>query len=109
MPPQAEQRRRSKDCHRRVAILYAGGIFACRHCHNLAYESQREAPHSRALSRAQNIRVKLGGSGSMAEPFPPKPKGMRWKSYLRLLNRSEEADALSIPPWVVRHFMRGRS
>jgi hypothetical protein len=32
--------------------------------------------HDRALRNAQAIRVKLGGSGSMADFFPPKPKGM---------------------------------
>ena len=59
-----------------MAILYGGIIFACRHCHQLAYECQREPPHYRALNRAQAIREKLGGSGSMADPFPSKPKGM---------------------------------
>ena len=29
-------------CGRRVAILYGGGIFACRHCHQLAYASSRK-------------------------------------------------------------------
>ena len=29
-------------CGRRVAILYGGGIFACRHCYQLAYASSRE-------------------------------------------------------------------
>jgi len=29
-------------CGRRVAILYGGGIFACRHCYRLAYPSARE-------------------------------------------------------------------
>jgi hypothetical protein len=26
----------------------------------------------------------LGGSGSLAESFPPKPKGMHWRTYWRL-------------------------
>jgi hypothetical protein len=29
-------------CGRCVAILYGGGIFACRHCYRLAYASSRE-------------------------------------------------------------------
>jgi len=30
----------ARGCGRRVAVLYGGGIFACRHCHQLAYDSQ---------------------------------------------------------------------
>ena len=75
----------AQGCGHRVAVLYGGrGIFACRHCYQLVYESQREQPHYRALRRAQAIRMKLGGSGSMAEPFPDKPKGMHWRTYERL-------------------------
>lgn len=47
-------------CCRRAAILYGAEVFACRHCLKLAYESQREAPHFRALRRAQGIQGKLG-------------------------------------------------
>lgn len=49
-------------CYRRVAVLYGSGLFACRHCHQLAYDSQRETAYDRAMTKAQNIRVKLGGS-----------------------------------------------
>ena len=88
-------------CGRRVAILYGGGIFACRHCYQLAYESQREPAYSRALSRAQAIRMRLGGSASMGEPFPPKPKGMHWSTYQRLYAESEDAEERSWPPWLI--------
>lgn len=71
-------------CGRRVAILWGGDIFACRHCHQLAYACQGEVSHDRALRRAQNIRRRLGGSANMLEPFPPKPKGMRWYTYWRM-------------------------
>ena len=94
----------ARGCGRRVAILYIGKFAFCRRCGQLAYESQREAPHDRALTRAQAIRMKLGGSGSMADPFPPKPKGMHWHTYWRLFKIAEAADARSFPPWLLKHF-----
>jgi hypothetical protein len=33
--------------------------------------------------------MKLGGSGSMDEPFPWKPKGMHWRTYLRWVRKSK--------------------
>lgn len=74
----------AKGCGRRVAVLYGGRIFACRHCHDLAYRSQRERDYDRALTRAQNLHTRLGGTGSMMEEFPPKPKRMHWRTYERL-------------------------
>jgi hypothetical protein len=89
-------------CSRRVAVLYLGSIFACRQCLQLVYESQREAPHNRALSRVQSIREKLGGSGSTADDFPDKPKGMHWRTYNRLFAEAEEALNQSWPPWLLK-------
>lgn len=77
-------------CDRRVAILYGGQRFYCRHCHKLAYASNRESAADRGLRKAQNIRERLGGGASMALPFPPKPKGMHWRTYYRL---ESEVDA----------------
>ena len=58
-------------CGRRVAILYLGdAVFACRHCYQLGYQSQREAPYLRAIYRARAIRIKLGGSADLNTPFP---------------------------------------
>ena len=34
-------------CNRRVAILYSGGIYACRRCKNLCYHSQKENNNKR--------------------------------------------------------------
>jgi hypothetical protein len=80
-------------CGRRVRKLYlAPGekYFACRRCCDLCYASQHEDYAHRALSKAQAIRVRLGGSAAMVDEFPPKPKRMRWKTYRLLQARSEE-------------------
>ncbi len=94
----------ARGCSRRVAVVYGGSIFACRHCYQLAYDSQREAGYSRALSRAQAIRMKLGGSPNMAEDFPDKPKGMHWRTYDRLCRQNS-----SWPPWLIRQILRSNS
>ncbi len=72
---------RCSRCGRRCSVLYGGARFRCRKCYRLAYQSQNEAPMWRGLSQAQKLRQKFGGSGSMDEPFPTKPKGMHWRTY----------------------------
>jgi hypothetical protein len=73
-------------CGRRVAVLYGGTIFACRHCHKLAYACQREPDDDRAMRRADTIRRRLGWAAGIANPEGGKPKGMHWRTYLRLMN-----------------------
>jgi len=91
-------------CQRRAAILYGAKFFACRRCLNLSYESQREAPHFRALSKAQGIHEKLGGTGCIDDPVV-KPKGMHWKTYSRHMARFEAAYSKAVPPWLVHRFL----
>jgi hypothetical protein len=80
-------------CGRRAAVLYcAGELFACRRCYGLAYESQQETPKQRGVSKAQKIRMRLGGTVNLFEPFPEKPKRMHWRTYLRLRARAEAAE-----------------
>ncbi len=90
------------DCERRVAILYLDGIFACRNCHQFAYDSQRIAAWERALNRAQSIRERLGGTANMHEPFPQKPKRMHWLTYHELRSEYHDANAHSWPGWIMR-------
>jgi hypothetical protein len=71
-------------CGRRVAILYGRGVFLCRQCHNLNYQSQHEQAPGRALARVQKIRMQLGGHANLDDPFPSKPKSMHWRTYHRL-------------------------
>ena len=74
----------ARGCGRRVAILYGGGIFACRHCYQLAYPSQRETGYYRMARRADRIREKLGWEPGILNDSEWKPKGMHWKTFERL-------------------------
>lgn len=80
-------------CNRRVTCIYgAGKYFLCRHCYELNHQSQHEGYYDRQLSKAQDIRTKLGGSASLASTFPEKPKGMHWKTYQNLHMQSMRSE-----------------
>lgn len=85
-------------CGRRVAILHGGNStrFACRHCHKLAYECQRETGDDRAARRADNIRRHLGWKVGIANPVGDKPQGMHWRTFARLKSAH---DAFAIAAW----------
>lgn len=68
-------------CGRRVAILYSGKVFACRHCYNLAYESQRESAADLFARKADKIRRRLGWQPGILNPNGWKPKGMHWRTF----------------------------
>jgi hypothetical protein len=78
-------------CGRRVAILYGGKIYACRHCHQLAYRTQREQLFDRAGSRAEKIRKRLDWEGGILSGNGCKPKGMHWRTFATL---EDQHDAL---------------
>ena len=71
-------------CGRRVAVLYGGARIACRHCHDLAYRSQRESAENRAARQANKIRRKLGWTVGILNFPGGKPKGMHWKTFERM-------------------------
>jgi hypothetical protein len=72
------------DCGRRVAMLYDHGGFACRHCHRLAYPSQRESTGDRAFRKADRIRQRLGWESWECSATGRKPKGMHDRTFRRL-------------------------
>lgn len=90
-------------CGRSCRILYGGAHFRCRRCYKLKYESQYEASYARSCSQAHNLRKRLGQVGSLDEPFPPKPKGMHWKTYQQLEQRDQQLQnrwAVGVMQWM---------
>jgi hypothetical protein len=69
-------------CKKPKAVLYCARYFHCRTCLGLTYTSQTQTSPERRINRIVARRRKLGGSGSLREAFPAKPKWMRWKTYL---------------------------
>ncbi len=76
-------------CSSRRAILYGGKYFRCRKCLGACYQTQLEDAKDRALTKLYRRRQKYGGFGNADEPFPPKPKWMRWATYFRLKEKDE--------------------
>lgn len=74
-------------CGRRVAVLWGGGTYACRHCQQINYESTRTAESSKPFDRAGKIRKRLGWVPGVAHGIGDRPRGMHMKTYLRLLQQ----------------------
>lgn len=84
-------------CGRRVAVLYLGTRARCRHCANLAYESQNEAAYDRMLRKARKIRKKLqAGESCFDAPILFKPKGMHQKTFDRLRAEAERLETFGL-------------
>ena len=81
------------DCSRRVAILYHADRFACRHCHNLTYDCQRETGSDRAQRRASKIGKRLEWTkGRQAS----RPKWMHQRTFFRLCWMHRQFETLSL-------------
>jgi hypothetical protein len=68
----------------------------------LAYQSQRESFSDRAATRVERIRERLGGSGTIFDPTPSRPKGMHFTTYRRLAREYETARYNSVIEFAAR-------
>ncbi len=72
--------------------LPPGGItFASRRAYRLPYASQREPQHERALRQAFKLQARLGNPYGTADDLPYRPRGMRQRTYRRLVARLDAA------------------
>lgn len=94
-------------CGKRVAIIYFGERFACRHCRQLAYASQRESDLDLSARRVDRIREKLGWKPGIFSPRGEKPKGMHWSTYWRLYAELDEHQEVSLSGLITRFNLFG--
>jgi len=86
---------RGRPCGRRAQKLFlppGGKYYGCRQCYDLSYACRNGTAIDRARERARKVQLRLGGSVSLFDPFPLKPKGMWWKTYERLRAQYERYD-----------------
>ena len=80
-------------CGRRVAVLFGGKRFLCRHCHGIAYAVENEDAISRLLRRSNKLRERVKAKAGMAYPVTFKPKGMHQKTFDRIRWEIQELEA----------------
>lgn len=87
----------ARGCGRRVGVLYGGAVFACRHCHRLAYPSENEIAHDRAVRRADKLRARLQWPPGIIEGSGwGKPKHMHNATFQSLVTEYEEREAMAL-------------
>lgn len=82
-------------CGRRSAILYGvarDGRFGCRICMRLGYASETEDAFGRSWRTQRKLAARLGAKDD-TDPHPPRPKGMRERTYQRILGRIWDCEA----------------
>ena len=85
----------ARGCGRRVAVLYGGAVFACRHCHKLAYPSENENSRDRATRRLEKLRERLQWPPGLFEGSGwGKPKHMHRTTFQRLVTEYEQQEAV---------------
>jgi hypothetical protein len=92
-------------CERRVARLFKGlGGYFCRAClGNPIYESQRRSRKARAYLQAYRIRQRLGGTRPLVDDIPPRPRGMKRRTYEQLCVRIKRLERPLVGSRVMRH------
>jgi len=85
---------RSNRRARKLYLPISARHFWSRRAYGLAYASQREGGHDRALRRVRKLYHRLGAEPADGE-LPDKPKRMRWVTYNRLIGELVAADRVA--------------
>jgi len=85
-----------RHCGRRVGKLFlAGRYFLCRHCQNLAYNSQSETALDRMYRKRDKLRMSFGAEPGCFGHIPPRPKGMWHRTYQRRREKIFQTDMIT--------------
>jgi hypothetical protein len=76
----------------KLHLPYAARVFASRQAYRLGYAVQRVSTRDQAYRTARKARKRIGGSPSLTERLPLKPKWMRWATYWRHVEACQKAD-----------------
>lgn len=93
---------------RGCGLLYGDTIFACRHCHRLAYDCQRERRDDRLTRRADKIWHRLGWEPGILNGDGGKAKGMHWRTFERLQDRNDAYVQASLAGMMMRFGIASR-
>ncbi len=75
-------------CPHAVYLLYRRqGLWCCRRCARLRYESQLMPPLLRDIERANRLRRRLDPYSCLMLPLPERPAGMHGHTYQRLVTQ----------------------
>ena len=75
-------------CDRRCRILYCRGLFVCRQCSGAYYKTQAtKDPVPRIDNELNRLCIRLGAQRITLDKIPDKPKGMQWRTYMRMAMR----------------------
>nr|QJS05449.1 hypothetical protein [Psychrobacter sp.] len=77
-------------CSSRISVLYRKGIYVCRRCVGLGYQSQLQQPIDRQFDRLSAIRARLEWQRGIAHGIGQRPKGMHRTTYDKLMNEYDQ-------------------
>ena len=80
-------------------VPFSGVRLLCRHCQPLATQVSGRVKLEALCAGGQKIRTRLGGSTFVIDPFPEKPKRMRWASYGRPIEKADGAQLERLKRW----------
>jgi hypothetical protein len=60
---------------------------------------------SPVIAKVQKIRRRLGGSASLLELFPEKPRGMWWRTYRNLREEAQRPEERTSPPAAMMKYL----